>query len=104
MDALVPMVLGTNMLVGGLALIFVFKYASREIKQDSIWMKGNHLNIYGFCLKFMAPVVLGIILLGNLSLEFQVFDFGKGIRWLWFVLALFAAYQLTRISNSKKNV
>jgi len=101
MDALVPMVLGTNMLVGGLALIFAFKYASHEIKRDSIWMKGNHLNIYGFCLKFLAPAVLGIILLGNLSQEFHVFDLGKGIRWIWFVSALIAAWQLTRISRPK---
>jgi neurotransmitter:Na+ symporter, NSS family len=100
-DALVPMVMGTNMLIGGLALIIVFQYACSEIKNDPVWMVGKRLNPYGFCLRYIAPVLLGIILIGNISQEFQSFDFGKGVRWTWFILALFTAWVLTRIAETK---
>lgn len=100
-DALVPMVMGTNMLIGGLALITVFQYACPEIKNDPVWVAGERLNPYGFCLRCIAPVLLGIILIGNISQEFQSFDFGKGVRWAWFILALFTAWMLTRITETK---
>lgn len=100
-DALVPMVMGTNMLIGGLALIIVFQYASKEIRNDSVWMNGKHLRPYTFCLKYAAPVLLGIILIGNISQEFQSLDLVKGIRWTWFVLALCSAWMLTRLASSR---
>lgn len=100
-DTLVPMVMGTNMLIGGLALISVFQYACPEIKNDPVWMDGKRFNPYGFCLKYIAPVLLGIILIGNISQEFQSFDFGKGVRWTWFILALFTSLVLTRIAETK---
>lgn len=101
-DALVPMVMGTNMLIGGLALILVFQYACPEIKNDPVWMVGRRLNPYGFCLRYLAPVLLGIILIGNISQEFQAFDFGKGVRWMWFILALLTAYALTRMTERRE--
>ena len=105
-DALVPMVMGTNMLIGGLALIVAFQYKSSEIKNDPVWMMNKRLNPYGFCLRYIAPVLLGIILIGNISQEFQTFDFEKGVRWTWFILALFTAWMLTRIPemNAKRHL
>lgn len=102
LDALVPMVMGTNMLVGGIALILAFKYASLEIKKDTVWMRGNRLSFYGFSLKVIAPMLLGIILLGNISQEFQLFDIGKGIRWVWFVAALLASVFLVRAAQKRQ--
>ncbi|MBS0621557.1 MAG: sodium-dependent transporter [Verrucomicrobia bacterium] len=99
LDALVPMVMGTNMLIGGLALIIVFQYASPLIKNDPVWMKGQRLHPYGFCLGYIAPVLLGTILIGNLSQEFQSFDVAKGVRWTWFLLALCSAWILPRIGE-----
>jgi NSS family neurotransmitter:Na+ symporter len=100
-DALVPMVMGTNMLIGGLALIIVFQYACSEIKNDPVWMRGKSLHPYGFCLRYIVPFLLGIILIGNISQEFQSFDFGKVVRWTWFILALFTAWILSRIAEAK---
>jgi len=100
-DVLVPMVMGTNMLIGGLALIVVFQYACSNIKNDSVWMKGKRWTLYGFCLRTIAPALLAIILVGNLLQEFQSFDLEKGIRWTWFILALFAARALTRFSKKQ---
>lgn len=100
-DALVPMVMGTNMLIGGLALILVFQYLCPKMKSDVIWMVGKRLHPYGFCLRYIAPILLGIILIGNISQEFQSFDFGKGVRWTWFILALFTAWVLTKAAEMK---
>lgn len=101
-DALVPMVMGTNMLIGGLGLIIVFQYACSAIRNDPVWMTGNRLNLYGFCLRYIAPVLLMVILIGNLSQEFQSFDFGKGVRWAWFVVALLMSCGLTKMTSAQK--
>lgn len=103
-DALVPMVMGTNMLIGGLALIIVFQYASRDIKNDAVWMKGNRLRPYTICLRYFAPALLGIILIGNLAQEIQSFDVAKGVRWSWFIIALLSAWALTRAAEMQARV
>lgn len=95
-DALAPMVMGTNMLIGGLAAIFVFYYGSKEIGGDSVWKSKNGLSFYGFCLRYIAPVVLGIILIGNLSGEFSDFALDKGVRWTWFFIVLLVSGILAR--------
>ncbi len=74
-DALVPMVLGINMLISGLALVCAFAYRNSVLQQD----KG----IYQFCLRFIVPVTLGIILLGNLGHEWTDFSLEKLVRWGW---------------------
>ncbi|MDP1881090.1 MAG: sodium-dependent transporter [Parachlamydiaceae bacterium] len=101
MDALVPMVMGTNMLIGGLALVIVFQFMSKEVKNDPIWKYGNRMHPYAFCLRTIAPVLLGIILVGNIFDEFQSFDFVKGVRWTWFILAISAAWILANKRESK---
>lgn len=103
-DALVPMVMGTNMLIGGLALIIVFQYACRKIKNDPVWIAGNCLHPYGFCLRYIAPLLLGIILIGNIRQEFHSIDIGTGVRWIWFILALCIAWSLTQITETKVRV
>jgi len=95
LDALVPMVMGTNMLVGGLALIIVFHYLSKEVKSDPVWWSGKRLTLFALCLKYVAPTVLAIILVGYLTQEFASFDLYKGIRWSWLALALLASYTLS---------
>lgn len=102
-DALVPMVMGTNMLIGGLALILVFQYACPVIKNDPVFMSGKRLRPFTLCLRYLAPVILGIILIGNLSQEFQSFDLGKGVRWTWFILAILAAWTLTRAAEKRNS-
>jgi NSS family neurotransmitter:Na+ symporter len=90
-DALVPMVLGTNMLIGGLALIFAFQYGCRELWKDPVWSQSAELRFFSFSLRYIAPIFLACILCGNLWQEFQHLDFAKEIRWAWFVVALVAS-------------
>jgi neurotransmitter:Na+ symporter, NSS family len=72
-DALAPMVLGINMLIGGLALLFAFS--------ESSW------------LRWSACLILGTILIGNLWQECHGIDLGKIVRWGWFLSAcLMATY------------
>lgn len=99
-DALVPMVMGTNMLIGGLALVFAFYYGSQEIREFSAWGKWSY---NAFCLRVIAPAILGVILIGNLFQEFQTFDLEKGIRWGWFIAALASASALTRFAEHQIN-
>ncbi|CCB87471.1 MULTISPECIES: sodium-dependent transporter [Parachlamydia] len=94
-DALAPMVLGINMLIGGLALIATFQYASKTTREDPLWYSGNKLTIYAFLLRYFAPCVLTCILVGNLLQEFDGFDIAKGVRWSWLVGALFFSGFLT---------
>lgn len=101
LDALVPMVMGTNMLIGGLALIIAFQYFSPELRQESVWLTNNRLTLYGFCLKYFAPLFLGMILIGNLFQEFQSFDLTKGIRWSWFLVALMLAGTFAQYAGSR---
>lgn len=97
-DALVPMVLGTNMLIGGLASIIAFQYACPKIKNDLVWKRHPY---YTFALKVIAPAVLGIILIGNLQQEFQSFDMGKIIRWSWLGLAILISFGLSTMYQRK---
>lgn len=103
-DALAPMVIGTNMLIGGLALIFAFQYACKDIRNEPVWTMGGRMSPYAFCLRYVAPGLLGLILIGNLSQEFQSFDLAKGVRWAWFALALCASGILAQCAGSRSRI
>jgi len=98
-DALAPMVLGINMLIGGLGLIITFQYVSTTTKQDPLWYKGSRLTFFAFCLRYFAPVILMIILMSNLFQEVNGFDLAKGIRWLWFGSALGISAFLAKVPD-----
>lgn len=89
-DALVPMVLGTNMLIAGLALIIAFFYSSQIITKEKIHENLTH-RFFSFALRYIAPTFLFLSLVGNLWQEFQVFDIAISIRWSWFFGAILSA-------------
>lgn len=102
-DALVPMVIGTNMLIGGLALIIAFQYYSSDIRNDEVWRtKQGRPTVYAFCLRYIAPVLLAVILIGNLWQEMHVVDLSKDIRWAWLALALLIAGILSKTAAKKQ--
>ncbi len=86
-DALAPMLLGTNMLIGGLALILAFVYRQSILPDERLWGPTNH-SFYVICLRYTAPIILTVILALNLLDEFQSFDLAKIVRWGWFASAL----------------
>lgn len=94
-DTLVPMVIGINMLIGGLGLIIAFQYACPELKQDPLWRKGNRLSLYGFSLRYIAPFLLTLILIANLQQEWQSVNLMSFVRWGWLFLALAIATALS---------
>jgi neurotransmitter:Na+ symporter, NSS family len=91
-DALAPMVLGTNMLIGGLALLYAFAYR-RDLSLEP--------NFFTFCLKAASPFVLTTILIGNLWQEALHFDFGASIRWGWLLAATLVSFYLSRMPIRK---
>lgn len=101
-DALVPMCLGTNMLIGGLALIFVFHYVCKETSEDPVWMRGKRWNGFALSLRTLAPALLLIILVGNLAQEFNVLDLAMALRWTWFMAALLISALLSNYASKRK--
>lgn len=99
-DALAPMVLGINMLIGGLALIIVFQYFCKDIRTEAVWT----IAPIKACLCYVAPALLATILVGNLMQEFDSFDAIKGVRWTWFALALFTAWTLAQWQQAERTV
>lgn len=95
-DALAPMVLGINMLIGGIALIFTFQYACPLLQQDSIWYNGTKPNFFSLCLRYLGPILLLIILMSNLWYELHAKDISFAIRWIWFAVALAGSFLLAK--------
>jgi len=93
-DALVPMLLGTNMLIGGLVLILAFVYRRPIQSDDSLWTENNR-SFYIVCLKYLAPAILSLILILNLWNESLGLDIEKVIRWSWFGAALLLSGLMT---------
>lgn len=96
-DALAPMVLGTNMLIGGLILVAAFQFGSLEISRDPVWR--GRWNLNRFFLRIIAPPILAIILAGNLMEEFASFDLMKIVRWVWFFGAIAVSAALARFAK-----
>lgn len=92
-DAIAPMVMGTNMLVGSFILIIAFMYMSKEIRHHIAWKKSA---FFAFSLKIILPVLLTIILWGNIMQEFSSMDAACAIRWSWFFIALISSAFLSR--------
>ena len=84
--ALAPMVLGNNMLIGGLAEVAIFLYLTRTILDEPIWQaKPITLKL----LRTFVPLTLAMILATSLRQEFsQTFGAGEWIRWSWFAVAI----------------
>ena len=103
-DALAPMVIGSNMLIGSLALILTFMYVGKErgIGQHPVWFSGERYSFYAISLKYIVPVFLVIILAGNLYQEASNVTLAVAIRWIWFFLALGFSYALS--VKAKKSV
>jgi NSS family neurotransmitter:Na+ symporter len=98
-EALAPMVMGTNMLIGGLGLIFGFFYSpDTALARDPVWRsKSGSLGLNGLFLKYLAPGVLGLILMGTLFQEgMATRDLGLALRWVWFGLAFILARTLSK--------
>lgn len=98
-DALAPMVMGTNMLLGSLALIFTFCYFSPEVAGQQI---GGGKSCYRWCLHYIAPALLAIILIGNMAQEFSSFNLEKGVRWIWFAIVLLISWNLAKLSAKQE--
>jgi NSS family neurotransmitter:Na+ symporter len=92
-DALVPMVIGSNMLFGSLALVITFYYCYPEISQHNTWMQNR---FFARSLATAVPIILTIILIGNLYEEWSNCNTGTIVRWSWFTAALGIAFTASK--------
>ena len=88
-DALDAMVAGFNVVFSGLIEIITFMYFAPTIISHPAWFtrnKSHELRYY--MLKYIAPIVLCIILGSSLITEFSnPFTLGHAIRWGWLIIA-----------------
>lgn len=91
-DALAPMVLGINMLIGGLGLIYAFAY-----RRDF----GFENNFFSLCLKALAPFVLATIFIGNIWNEATHPNLMCVIRWGWMLIAILCSLSLARLRGKE---
>lgn len=103
-DAIAPMVMGSNMLIGGLVQIAVFGWLSRKLKKHPLWQKDTHAQISQWLLLAVAPVILGVILVGNIYADWVASDIASAIRWGWFVAAAGVAVVLPQLSKRSVQV
>lgn len=96
-DAIAPMVLGTNMLLGGLLLIIAFALGSKSIGESEVWGGPERNNLYGLCIKYVAPTVLTGILAWNIYHEGYAYNSYFLIRWCWFCGAIFISTAMTSL-------
>lgn len=87
-DALQPMVLGYNMLIGGLAEIIVFMYLTKKIYEDPIWSLGKGKSFSYYSLKYLSLAILLVILGGSLLEDMrEEFAAPELVRFAWLALA-----------------
>lgn len=99
-DALEPMVLGNNMMIGGIAQIIVFMYFSKEIANHPVWFNGNRRHLAYYSIKYLSLIILLITFALSLYSEFHS-DFGIPgiIRWSWLIVALIISILLSQKNN-----
>lgn len=97
LGALAPMVLGDNMLLGGLAEIFVFIYLSKMIRDESVWFHNGRRSVVFLMLRFAVPMILAMILFAAISAEVRgEFGIPNLVRWSWFLIACVFSFALAR--------
>lgn len=88
LGALVPMVLGNNMLLGGIVEVVVFIYFSEVIRNDPIWFYKERRTTAYRILRFIVPVILALILIAAISAEVgSGLGLSEAVRWGWFLVA-----------------
>ncbi len=94
--SLAPMVLGNNMLLGGLAEIVIFLYLNKKIKGDAIWTTSSLGRGSRLSLQFFAPCILAIILATSIRAEMGgTLALSEFIRWGWLGGALLLSLALS---------
>jgi len=97
LGALTPMVLGNNMLIGGIAEVVVFVYFSEIVRNDPVWFHRGKRTLAFHLLRFVVPVLLTVILAAAILAEIASgYGLPELIRWGWFIIACVVSLLLTR--------
>lgn len=103
-DALDAMVAGFNVVFSGLIEIITFMYFAPAILAHSVWFSRNTSRraFRYYTLKYIAPIVLCIILASSLITEFSSpFTLVHAIRWGWLIVATILAILCAHKKNKQ---
>jgi neurotransmitter:Na+ symporter, NSS family len=100
-DALAPMVLGTNMLLGSLVIIFCFLWKCKAIKVSYVWHKNPMRKTFLASLMYVVPILLIGILGGNIWQEITNPTLSVIVSWGWFFMACSLAYMASRFTERR---
>ena len=92
-DAIAPMVVGSNMLLGSLMLIFFFMYSKKGVRDHLSWQRARFSKIL---LQTAIPALLMVIFVRTLMQEFAEWNEFVAVRWIWFVGAVGIAAACSR--------
>ncbi len=97
LDALAPMVLGNNMLIGGVAEILVFMYLTKEIRDDAVWFRRGRRSTFYHSLRYLSLVIMSIILVQSTALDVAgPWGLDKVVRWSWLAVVAILSLSLAR--------
>lgn len=101
--ALSPMVIGFNMLLGGLLEVVVFMYCSSVVRDDSNWFSATGHRTYAYySLRYFVPILLFSIFVGSIISEVRTgFGYPEMVRWSWFVIALICSYVFAKCGHMR---
>lgn len=102
--ALEPMVLGNNMLIGGIAEIAIFMYTTKLISDHKIWFHNDKRTWAYYCIISVVPLILSTILIGSLITEVQSgMDASCLVRWSWLAAACITSIILAQNGKERSN-
>jgi NSS family neurotransmitter:Na+ symporter len=96
LDALAPMVLGSNMLLAAVAEILIFLYLSKQIRNDAVWQRPSGRHPFYHLLRTAGLAIMALILVQSVVLDFQNAGMATTLRWIWFGAAILLAIPLSR--------
>ncbi|MFT4551562.1 MAG: NSS family neurotransmitter:Na+ symporter [Chlamydiales bacterium] len=103
--ALEPMVLGNNMLIGGIAEIAIFMYTTKLIRDHKIWFHNDKRTWAFYSIISIVPLILTTILIGSLVTEVQSgIDTPCLVRWGWLAIACLVSIALAQNSKKRQSV
>lgn len=103
-DALADMVLGNNMLIGGILQVIIFFYLTDRFSSNKVWYKDNgQRSISYYSLKYISPIILITTLYNTLSQQIlDGFTMERIVSWSWLLIAIVISIVLSSLSKKTR--
>ena len=103
LGALEPIVMGLNMLVGGMALIFFFMYRDPRIRQDPVWFVAKRRSLFYYAITYGAfPLLIVIFWWNAKDVMCRSCTYADLVGWCWLGFAALLSIVCTVVPILKK--